>query len=158
MCRWSLKQVWLYMHVLRLFDTSFHIVSIFILHVGTYGDGTGLTQEDDCTQCPGGYYCESPGQGSTTDECDPGFFCTIGKTSVHFVQSTFNYFSCTMSRLCPGPHFIKVAMIAISAGMATFFIISKSRGRITPVVRTAAIPAQVCYHSNCYETGPWSQE
>ncbi|XP_071497013.1 uncharacterized protein [Diadema antillarum] len=45
---------------------------------GTYGDGMGLTEVGDCTQCPGGFYCESPGQGSTTNECDPGFFCTIG--------------------------------------------------------------------------------
>ena len=55
---------------------------------------------------------------------------------------------------CTGPRFLKVAMIAISAGMATFFIISQSGGRITPVVMTAAIPAQVCYHGNFYETGP----
>ena len=33
-----------------------------------------------------------------------------------------------------GPRFMKVAMIAISAGMATFFIISQSGRRITPVV------------------------
>ena len=45
--------------------------------------------------------------------------------------------------------------IVISAGMPTFFIISQSEGRTTPVVMTAAIPAQVCYHSNFYETGPW---
>ena len=42
--------------------------------------------------------------------------------------------------------FIKVAKTAISAGMAAFVIISQSEGRITPVVMTAAIPAQVCYH------------
>ena len=40
--------------------------------------------------------------------------------------------------------------------MATFFTISQSVGRITPVIMTAAIPAQVCYHRNFYETGPWS--
>ena len=55
-----------------------------------------------------------------------------------------------------GPRIIKVAMIAISVGMATFFTISQSGSRITPGVMTAAIPEQVCYHSNLYETGPRS--
>ena len=50
-------------------------------------------------------------------------------------------------------------MIAISAaGMATFFLISQSGSRITPVVMTAVIPAQVCYHSNFYEKGPISDQ
>ena len=59
-----------------------------------------------------------------------------------------------MNALTPGPCFIKVAMTAVSAGMATFFIISQSGRRITPVVMEAANPAQVCYNSNFYETGP----
>ena len=44
---------------------------------------------------------------------------------------------------------------AIDSGrdQATFVIISQSGGRITPVVMTVAIPAQVCCHNNFYETG-----
>ena len=58
----------------------------------------------------------------------------------------------------PVPRFITVAMIAISAGITTFFIISQSGGRITPVGMTDAIPAEVCYLSNFCETGPRSIE
>lgn len=56
---------------------------IILLFPGTYGAGTGLAEVGECTDCPGGYYCESPGQDSTTDECDPGFFCTLGKVKGH---------------------------------------------------------------------------
>ena len=97
-----MEQIYVYCKFLNLLeithlpDVNFCIICIvrFMYNVflcvmsitGTFGDGTGLTEVDDCTQCPGGYYCESPGEGSTTAECDPGFFCTIGKTNV---QSTY---------------------------------------------------------------------
>ncbi|XP_070551430.1 uncharacterized protein [Ptychodera flava] len=42
---------------------------------GTYGNSTGLRRSDDCTPCPGGYYCDGFGRTEPTDVCDAGFYC-----------------------------------------------------------------------------------
>jgi len=42
---------------------------------GTYLDATGGTSEEDCRDCPGGFYCPSPGQDGYPDACVAGFYC-----------------------------------------------------------------------------------
>ena len=32
----------------------------------------------DCTPCPGGRYCETPGLTQPTGDCQPGFYCSQG--------------------------------------------------------------------------------
>ena len=43
---------------------------------GTYGNSTLLRRSEDCTPCPGGYYCEGAGNLEPTDVCDAGFYCS----------------------------------------------------------------------------------
>lgn len=45
---------------------------------GTYGPGTGLTDESECTQCDGGHYCDTMGMSSIGPECYPGYYCREG--------------------------------------------------------------------------------
>nr|XP_054760934.1 uncharacterized protein LOC129267226 [Lytechinus pictus] len=48
---------------------------------GTYGNSTLLRRSEDCTPCPGGYYCEGAGNLEPTDVCDAGFFCAFKAVS-----------------------------------------------------------------------------
>ena len=45
---------------------------------GTYGPGVGLADESECTQCDGGYYCDSMGMDSVGPECYAGYYCREG--------------------------------------------------------------------------------
>lgn len=40
--------------------------------MGTIGNRTGLTNETECTQCPGGFYCETAGRSTVTGKCQGG--------------------------------------------------------------------------------------
>ena len=40
--------------------------------VGTIGNRTGLANETECTQCPGGFYCETSGRATVTGKCKGG--------------------------------------------------------------------------------------
>ena len=40
--------------------------------VGTIGNRTGLANESECTQCPGGFYCETSGRPTVTGLCKRG--------------------------------------------------------------------------------------
>ncbi|XP_070551141.1 neurogenic locus notch homolog protein 1-like [Ptychodera flava] len=42
---------------------------------GTFGARRGLEMESDCTDCPGGFYCEGVNLTAPTAECDPGYYC-----------------------------------------------------------------------------------
>ncbi|XP_022100039.1 zonadhesin-like [Acanthaster planci] len=42
---------------------------------GTYGNTTGLRRSEDCSPCPGGWYCDGFANTEPTDVCDPGFYC-----------------------------------------------------------------------------------
>eukprot|EP00347_Sterkiella_histriomuscorum_P024098 403332318 len=43
---------------------------------GTYGASVDLASVDDCTDCPGGYYCPMEGQVSYSLKCDAGYYCS----------------------------------------------------------------------------------
>ena len=74
---------------------------------GTFGGSELLSEEADCTQCEGGYYCESPGEASAEGECDEGFYCTIGETDcwlylLPFLTQILNLlFPLVLSRFLP---------------------------------------------------------
>ena len=46
--------------------------------VGTVGSSDGLTAVGNCSQCPSGRYCNSPGLFSPRAPCDPGYVCYGG--------------------------------------------------------------------------------
>ena len=45
---------------------------------GTYSTATGLFDVSGCTQCDGGWYCDSPNATAVTGRCDAGYYCTSG--------------------------------------------------------------------------------
>ena len=45
---------------------------------GTYGPGEMLESVDECTQCDGGSYCDTPGSDSVSGPCTAGYFCQYG--------------------------------------------------------------------------------
>ena len=48
---------------------------------GTFGNTTGLTSEDDCTNCLIGYYCSGSNLPYPSGPCLAGYFCTSGSLS-----------------------------------------------------------------------------
>ena len=48
---------------------------------GTYGSGSNLQRQEDCTICPAGYYCIG-GESSPSGPCDPGHYCPSGMLKV----------------------------------------------------------------------------
>lgn len=45
---------------------------------GTYSSSPGLSEESQCLQCSGGFYCELLNSTSVTGPCDAGYYCTSG--------------------------------------------------------------------------------
>lgn len=50
---------------------------------GTYSNQTQLENQEDCTPCPGGYYCDEEGQTEFTKQC------SAGETFLRFLQFVF---------------------------------------------------------------------
>ena len=71
---------------------------------GTFGSRQGLTTEEHCTICPGGFYCEVPGSSNVTGSCDPGYFCVSGVTTIKPTGGVHhgNGSICTAGHYCPG--------------------------------------------------------
>ena len=75
---------------------------------GTFGSVAGLMVEDDCSDCPGGYYCD--GEGLTwsdisennllrdASKCEVGYYCGSGCTTP---TPTSNRFCATTGGICP---------------------------------------------------------
>lgn len=45
---------------------------------GTYNPTEMLSNETECTQCDGGYYCDVPGRYNVAGPCSPGYYCQSG--------------------------------------------------------------------------------
>jgi hypothetical protein len=45
---------------------------------GTYNPDYGIYEEDQCTQCDPGKYCQYPGQDNVTGDCAAGYYCKSG--------------------------------------------------------------------------------
>jgi hypothetical protein len=44
---------------------------------GTIGDEIELIREEQCTPCPDGKFCATPGKSVVTGDCDPGLVNSI---------------------------------------------------------------------------------
>ena len=49
--------------------------------VGTYSSLSGLVSTSECSQCPAGQYCETPGSTNPTGMCEAGYYCPEGSYS-----------------------------------------------------------------------------
>ncbi len=53
---------------------------------GTYNNRTNARTSSECSDCPGGYYCQGSNNIEPTDQCTAGFYCVSGaKISVRAV-------------------------------------------------------------------------
>ena len=89
-------------------DKCFYLCLI----VGTFGASEFLSEESDCTQCTGGYYCESPGEGLQyrvsieAKKCDKCFYlCLIVGTfgASEFLSEESDCTQCTGGYYCESP-------------------------------------------------------
>ena len=55
---------------------------------GTYSNNTGLSDDSNCTVCPGGYYCATQGLTTPTGICSGGHYCTEGAVIPNPVDGT----------------------------------------------------------------------
>ena len=67
---------------------------------GSYGNQTGLSNEDMCTECPKGYYCDSPGMSGPRGQCDPGYLC-YGGTKIAAPTDGIQGKICPIGGYCP---------------------------------------------------------
>ena len=49
--------------------------------IGTYSNGIGNTNINDCLPCDPGYYCATQGLSLPTGLCDPGYVCDVDLTT-----------------------------------------------------------------------------
>ncbi|KAK2153849.1 hypothetical protein LSH36_283g03025, partial [Paralvinella palmiformis] len=63
---------------------------------GTYSNITNLAELTQCTNCPGGYYCETPGLSEPTGLCGEGYYCPEGSQEKE-PASTY----CPIGHYCP---------------------------------------------------------
>ena len=62
--------------------------------IGTLGLATRQTMEAQCTLCPAGKYCDSPGRYNDSGSCSQGYYCPNGSKSAQEV-------GCPPGRYCP---------------------------------------------------------
>jgi len=48
---------------------------------GTFSSATGLSNVTQCTQCTGGFYCDTQNLTAVSGPCDAGYFCRSGSDS-----------------------------------------------------------------------------
>ncbi|KAM9299008.1 uncharacterized protein PAF06_016002 [Gastrophryne carolinensis] len=65
---------------------------------GTYSNTSGLMSIEECSPCPGGWFCAQPGLSSPLGRCAPGYYCTLNAQSPE-------PFDGTSGNLCPVGYF-----------------------------------------------------
>ncbi|KAE8591947.1 hypothetical protein XENTR_v10018612 [Xenopus tropicalis] len=76
--------------------------------LGTFSNKTGLANKEECSPCPGGSFCATPGLSSPSGLCLQGFYCTLKATVPNPVDSESGdqcppgYF-CETGRSTPSP-------------------------------------------------------
>ncbi|XP_071497018.1 uncharacterized protein [Diadema antillarum] len=113
---------------------------------GTYGNSTLLRRSEDCTPCPGGYYCEGAGNQEPTDVCDAGFYCSWKALSSAPVDG-FTGDVCPPGGYCPAG-----SAFPANCPLGTY---SNSSGSKSPDDCIACDPGYYCAGDNNPEpTGP----
>ena len=67
---------------------------------GTYGSAARLTALADCTFCPSGEFCDSPGLSAPSGQCDEGFYCSNASEAANPVGQTYGN-ECPAGNYCP---------------------------------------------------------
>ena len=67
---------------------------------GTYGSASNLTALQDCTFCPSGQHCDSPGLPAPLGPCDAGFFCSNASEAANPVAQAYGD-ECPAGHYCP---------------------------------------------------------
>lgn len=67
---------------------------------GTYGSAPQLSALSDCTACPPGQYCDSPGLTAPSGNCNPGYFCSNASWEASPVGQSFGD-ECPVGHYCP---------------------------------------------------------
>jgi hypothetical protein len=71
---------------------------------GMYGSASRLTKLNDCTFCPPGKYCDSPGLTAPSGNCLQGFYCTNASEEASPTGSFYGD-ECPVGHYCPtGSH------------------------------------------------------
>ncbi len=65
--------------------------------VGTIRSIPGAAGVDECQPCPGGYYCDTPGQVNATGPCNPGYYCPANDT---ITTPTPRQYKCPVGHYC----------------------------------------------------------
>ena len=69
---------------------------------GTFSAATGLANETQCTQCTGGFYCDTINATAVTGPCDAGYYCLIGSdTNTPSGLGTGSAGTCPAGHYCP---------------------------------------------------------
>ncbi|KAI8480901.1 hypothetical protein Bbelb_413740, partial [Branchiostoma belcheri] len=63
---------------------------------GTFSNMSGNTEEDNCSPCTPGYYCEGLANVNATELCSAGYYCPAGQKT-----STPDQYNCTRGHFCP---------------------------------------------------------
>lgn len=81
---------------------------------GTYSSNQSLALQNvsQCTNCPGGYFCGTPGLHTPTGKCTEGFYCTSG--AIDALATAFSVFGgaggrCTPGHYCPAGSILPTA-------------------------------------------------
>ena len=67
-----------------------------MLIAGSYNNVTGIKSEDECTVCPGGWYCEGLGLTWPSGLCGEGYYCPPGSSQK---EPPDNF--CPVGNYCP---------------------------------------------------------
>ena len=72
--------------------------------IGTYSNVSGLWNEEQCTPCTPGFYCDAPGIVEETGPCAPKYFCSGGAKNAFWEECPAGYFcppKSTLPEPCP---------------------------------------------------------
>ncbi|XP_013394241.1 fibulin-1-like [Lingula anatina] len=69
--------------------------------LGYWSNTTGQSTPETCQPCPGGHYCDQPGLGDPSGQCDPGYFCLSRATSAKPSEGVLIGDICPPGHYCP---------------------------------------------------------
>eukprot|EP00163_Fabomonas_tropica_P011852 TRINITY_DN227_c0_g2_i1.p1 TRINITY_DN227_c0_g2~~TRINITY_DN227_c0_g2_i1.p1 ORF type:complete len:7500 (+),score=2428.07 TRINITY_DN227_c0_g2_i1:177-22676(+) len=67
---------------------------------GTYSNVSGILAKASCTPCDGGSYCLGAARTAPNDQCDPGYYCTLG-SKLKTPLGQLNHLNTSQGDICP---------------------------------------------------------